>query len=149
MTIYQHLKPEETFPIVDGVVYYENHEIGFSLTLKVKQVKDRGVADADGLISLNEKYHKPLASFLLKLTDTGECTVDQIITWYHAYLLKQGFVGQFRYNNWKRPISEFMRRGLLSMRKVGKQRFYSINREVITKCLDTGLFPPLESKPNN
>jgi len=126
--------------IVDGYVTINLPTFGVSVKQKVKQLKGRGVADADNLKILNH-YHEEILSILLDMNRTTPFTGLEVREWVK---LKRDIAGdkhKFIDNNWMRPISELFRKGILI--SDGKRKhapLYSLNENKARSALFKGEF---------
>ena len=131
---------DEPTYIIDGYVTINLPTFGVSIRQKVKQVKGRGVADADQLKDLNH-YHVEILSILLDMNRTTPFTGLEVREWVK---LKRDIAGdkhKFIDNNWMRPISELFRKGILV--KAGKRKWaplYSLNENKARSALLKGEF---------
>lgn len=134
--IYQTITVDNPLPIIDGYVTYENHDLGLKLVLRVKQIKGRGTADADQLSLLNH-YHIDLLNLCASIPENSQFTANQLLSWMEAKQKKAGIIDEFKDANWRRPISELYRKGILLK---GTGRHYKINKEKAKVCLERGTF---------
>ena len=131
---------DEPTYIIDGYVTINLPTFGVSVRQKVKQLKGRGVADADQLKILNH-YHVEILSILLDMNRTTSFTGLEVREWVK---LKRDIAGdkhKFIDNNWMRPISELFRKGILI--SDGKRRrapLYSLNENKARSALLKGEF---------
>ncbi len=131
---------DEPTYIIDGYVTINLPTFGVSVRQKVKQVKGRGVADADQLKNLNH-YHVEILYTLLKMEPQNSFTGLEIREWVK---LKRDIAKdkhKFIDNNWMRPISELFRKGILV--KAGKRRWaplYTLHTEKARRALVKGEF---------
>ena len=116
---------EETkIPIVDGKIRFRDYSTGAYYELYVKQVKGRGVADADKLETLSPKHIMVIER--LKEIGWDMYTSEQILTILQDYHNKHG--KEFKQNPYKRTISELFRRKILIMTQVNPPK-YALNME--------------------
>jgi hypothetical protein len=106
------LKIDEPVLIVDGYVTILLHEYGLVVKQKVKQLKYRGVADADSLNIPNE-YHLEILNLLKTIPEECTFTGLQLRSWLRENRERLGDKRIFRDNNWMRPISELFRKGVI------------------------------------
>ncbi len=131
---------DEPTYIIDGYVTINLPTFGVSVRQKVKQLKGRGVADADQLKILNH-YHVEILSILLDMNRTTSFTGLEVREWVK---LKRDIARdkhKFIDNNWMRPISELFRKGILI--SDGKRRrapLYSLNENKARSALLKGEF---------
>ena len=105
----------EVVPIMDGKISFFIPEFNLRITTKVKQVKGSGVADADGLKDLNH-YHLDLLNMFLSSQENAnrEWTANHILKKMEVIKHVENSRYDFKQNNWRRPISELLRRGILT-----------------------------------
>jgi len=128
---------DDVIPCDGGKIIYENHQFGFRLYLnKVKQVKGKGVADADDLVKVNG-YHEQIMEVLMN-DNWRSWESEQIRQLVRQKRQTQGL--GFKENNWMRPISELRRKGILIPVKDTKPPRYEIDKEKAKECMETKVF---------
>jgi len=130
----------EVVLIKDGKISFFIRDFNLRVTVKVKQIKGLGTADADDLIEINH-WHKFLLESMLGTTVYSEYTVNDIlksleIRWH---FLHQDDPKEFKDNNWRRPISEILRKGILTPVQ-GKTYRYHFHSDKAKKALTNGRF---------
>ena len=123
--------------IKDGFVTIRLPEYDLIINQRVKQIKGRGVADADKLTKPNF-YHLEIIKLMLKnplYIMEGTKIRDFVKIEYDKQ--KKKFIG----NNWMRPISELYRkRILISSGKSGNAIIYKIDEKKAKEILKNKSF---------
>jgi len=100
-------------PIIDGKVTIEIPRLELTVVAEVRQVKGMGTADADKLKVLNH-YHVDLLTMLTDPHNVGRTwTVITLLHKMQIIFHHRDPNYEFKSNNWKRPISEFVRKKIL------------------------------------
>ena len=142
MVIYMEKHWSNPLLIQDGHVTLEDHDIGVKYVIPVKQVKGLGTADADSLIDIND-YHKQILQTLITTDENSTFTANQILQWVEVWRARNHIAGEFKQANWRRPISEFVRKGILYKVSLDKgPPRYSLDHTRAKHCLETRRFEP-------
>jgi len=130
----------ETVIINGGKISFFIPEYNLRITTKVKQVKGFGVADADDLILLNHYHLDLLNMFLSSLENINRnWTANHILKKMEVIKHVQDSRYEFKENNWRRPISEFVRKGILTHPQKMKHR-YKLDVVLARNALTNGKF---------
>lgn len=128
----------QKIPIVDGRVVIEIPEYELAVEAEVVQVKGRGTTDADRLTELNH-YHRDIIGMLLqnpkRVWDKYRGIIQKMRIVKHLEDPSYAFIE----NNWQRPCSELLRKGILRHYD-GKRTKYYTDFEVAKRALETGRF---------
>lgn len=122
-------------PIIDGKVQFFDRATGAYYSLYVRQVKGRGVADADKLTKLSEKHFMVIR----RCMEIGweAYTSEQILKILEKWHEKHNET--FKANGFKRTISELFRRGVFRKSNDMPPK-YILETDVIDKVMETGVF---------
>jgi len=127
-------------PIIDGKINFLIHEFNLDIIVYVRQIKGFGTADADNLTDLNHYHIDLLNMFLSSLDNINKVwTVNAILKKMEIIMHIEDSRYEFKQNNWRRPISEFLRRGILTHPEGAKHR-YILDVEKAKKALTNGKF---------
>ena len=111
--------------IIDGKVRIEIPEYELTVIAEVKQVKGLGTADADKLKELNHFHIELLAMF----TDTANVgrtwSANSILRKMQIIMHGRDPTQEFKQANWRRPISEFVRKKILLHPPHQPTRYYT------------------------
>lgn len=129
---------DDKIPIIDGRIQFYDRTTGAYFDLSVKQVKGRGVADADQLERLQDKHRKVIE--LLQGMNWERYTAEQILKIVENNYNSNGLA--FKMNPYKRTISELFRRKILyqAQEDIVKPPRYRLNEKKAKICMKTGLF---------
>lgn len=131
---------DEPAYIIDGYVTIKLRNFGITIKQRVKQIKGRGVADADRLKTLNF-YHVEILRVLLDMKPQNPFTGLEIRNWVKLKREITRDQHKFIDNNWMRPISELFRKKILI--KTGTRKWstlYILDENKAHKALQTGEF---------
>ncbi len=112
MTLVDYKHPS-TIPIVDGHISFFIPDYDLQITAKVKQVKGRGTADADELTILSEQHKMIIEAMIKRGIHRQHWEANDILRACKFDLMQRDPNREFKENNWRRPISELLRRGIL------------------------------------
>jgi len=132
---------DEAVLIEDGYVTIFLPRYDITIKQRVKQIKGRGTSDAIELKGkrISEKYHRPLLEMLLWPTSDriwkSEDICNKLRINFHLKDPKYKFIE----NNWRRPISEFLKLGILTHPQ-GNAQLYKLDVATAKKVLETGTF---------
>lgn len=130
----------ETVIIHDGKISFYIPDYGLRITTKVKGTKGSGVADADDLTELNHYHIDLLNMFLSSLENINRnWTANHILKKMEIIKHMQDARYEFKDNNWRRPISEFLRKGVLTHPQKMKHR-YKLDIVLARNALTNGRF---------
>lgn len=130
------------------IVEIDNRKISFLIpfanlhvTVKVKQKKGLGTADADDLTDLNHYHMDLLSALLLPHQFDRVWTANDILYCTKFWLQTQAPIKyrNFKENNWRRPISEFLRKGILVLVD-GEYQKYRLDVDKAKRAKETEKF---------
>jgi len=135
---------DETVLIEDGEIRFLIPKFSLHITVKVKQIKGRGVHDAKRLRGkpINH-YHKDLLEMFLlpSLPILKEWKSEDILNKMRIIKHLEDHAYKFIENNWRRPISELVSEHLrILIHPKGNDRLYQLNVEKATVALRSGKF---------
>ena len=130
----------DTVIIDGGKISFFIPQYSLRITAKVKQSKGSGVADADYLSECNH-YHIDLLNMFLSSQDNVHkvWTANEILAKMRIIKHLQNPKYEFKENNWRRPISEFLRKGIL-IHPQGQTHRYLLDVEKSKSALEIGKF---------
>jgi len=134
---YEHL---DVVPIIDGKISFFIPEYNLNITVPVRQIKGKGTADADKLTEVTH-WHKYLIEALLDTPKRPYWTANDIlkrleIKWHFDHRIDHK---EFKQNNWRRPISELLRKKIFTTTPDRPIR-YHFQYDKAKRTLETGKF---------
>jgi hypothetical protein len=120
-----------------GTIYL--HDYDMKISFRTKQIKGVGVGDADQLKTTNW-YHAIMLQVLLKDVHRAWEKYDEIIFACKMFMKSNGDLAKFVHNNWLRPPSELLAKGILVAYGSGSSRRYHVVKALAQKALETGYF---------
>lgn len=100
-------------PIIDGKVRIEIPQYELTVVAEVKQVKGLGTADADRLKNINH-FHIDLLKMFTDPANVGRTwTANSLLRKMQIIKHHEDPTQEFKQANWRRPISEFVRKKIL------------------------------------
>lgn len=133
-----HYEHPEVVPIIDKKVTIFIPEYELEVVASVRQTKGKGTADADDIVELNH-YHRDMIAMLLK-------NPGKIWDKYRSIITKMKIVKHienpnyhFIENNWNRPCSELLRKGILRHHNGHKTKYFTDFAKA-NRALETGKF---------
>jgi len=131
---------DHKIPIIDGRINFYDENTGARFELHVTQVKGHGTADADHLTKLAHNHKIIIQTILNNMESNNNLwSIDESLTSI-KFMLSPEEQRNFKPNNWRRPISELLRKGIIDVRSNGSPPFYSLNIPKGRKALETGEF---------
>jgi len=130
---------DHKIPIIDGRISFYDENTGARFELMVTQVKGHGTADADHLKKLSD-HHKLIVTTMINNSEFHNLWSTDEILLSVKFKLPTQEQRIFKPNNWRRPISELLRKGIIYQVGSNSPPFYSLNYPIARKALETGNF---------